>query len=74
MTTSVRLTLHDREAVRARLARLYALLGELEQLCAQSADIRIQSTKAHEEIRRATEALKPMTRGLFGEYKPESTR
>jgi hypothetical protein len=57
--------------VRARLARLYALLTELEQLCAQSVDIRVQSRRTHDELRRAAEALRPMTRGLFGELESE---
>jgi hypothetical protein len=71
MTTPLRLTLHDRENVGARLARLYALLNELETLCAQSVDIRVQSRRTHDELRRATDALRPVTRGLFGERESE---
>jgi len=70
MTTLVS-TLHDRETVQLRLERLSALLDELDQLCAQSVAIRDASARTHDELRRITESLQPVTRGLFGELEPE---
>jgi hypothetical protein len=70
MTTLQRHTPHDREVVKARLSRLYALLDELEQLCEQSAQLRVASRRTHDEIRRVAEALRPVTRGVFGELEP----
>jgi hypothetical protein len=55
----------------ARLSRIQLLLRDLERICTESADIRVAVAQTHAEIRRLTERLKPVTRGLFGEPEPK---
>lgn len=68
-TTGRSMPARDRELVLARLSRIEVLLGQLERICTESADIRLAVAKAHAEIARVTERLKPVTRGLHGEPK-----
>lgn len=55
------------ELVRARLARIQALLDEVEQTCQQSAELRRTFEALRSEIEASHAALLPVHRGLYGE-------